>query len=133
MPTCSSPRLIAAYRVLLRQSVPWHPPCALVRLILPRFHFSLLRLCRRNLSTVFFCFVFVFTDFSCVVFKVRLKFHFSAIPQNDTVKSYSQIASRALRFWTLSAFRRFCVLLEHFCRSFRLLTLFNFRLLRVST
>ena len=35
MLTCGSPRLIAAYRVLLRQSVPWHPPCALVRLILP--------------------------------------------------------------------------------------------------
>ena len=33
---CSSPELIAAYRVLRRQSVPWHPPCALLRLILPR-------------------------------------------------------------------------------------------------
>ena len=36
MLTCGSPQLIAAYRVLRRQSVPWHPPCALVRLILPR-------------------------------------------------------------------------------------------------
>ena len=36
MLTCSSPELIAAYRVLRRQSVPWHPPCALSRLILPR-------------------------------------------------------------------------------------------------
>ena len=35
MLTCGSPQLIAAYRVLLRHSVPWHPPCALVRLILP--------------------------------------------------------------------------------------------------
>ena len=35
MLTCGSPQLIAAYRVLHRQSVPWHPPCALVRLILP--------------------------------------------------------------------------------------------------
>ena len=35
MLTCSSPRLFAAYRVLHRQSVPWHPPCALLRLILP--------------------------------------------------------------------------------------------------
>ena len=33
-PTCNSPRLFAAYRVLRRQSVPWHPPCALIRLIL---------------------------------------------------------------------------------------------------
>ena len=30
-----SPWLFAAYRVLRRQSVPWHPPCALSRLILP--------------------------------------------------------------------------------------------------
>ena len=36
MPTCGSPKLFAAYRVLHRQSVPWHPPCALIRLILPR-------------------------------------------------------------------------------------------------
>ena len=34
--TCNSPWLFAAYRVLRRQSVPWHPPCALLRLILPR-------------------------------------------------------------------------------------------------
>ena len=33
MPICGSPWLFAAYRVLRRQSVPWHPPCALVRLI----------------------------------------------------------------------------------------------------
>ena len=33
MPICGSPWLFAAYRVLLRQSVPWHPPCALSRLI----------------------------------------------------------------------------------------------------
>ena len=31
--TCSSPTLIAAYRALLRLSVPRHPPCALSRLI----------------------------------------------------------------------------------------------------
>ena len=29
---CSSPRLFAAYRVLLRPTVPGHPPCALFRL-----------------------------------------------------------------------------------------------------
>ena len=32
-PICGSPRLFAAYRVLRRQLVPWHPPCALIRLI----------------------------------------------------------------------------------------------------
>ena len=30
---CNSPTLIAAYRVLRRQSVPGHPPCALISLI----------------------------------------------------------------------------------------------------
>ena len=33
MPACGSPWLFAAYRVLLRQSVPRHPPCALICLI----------------------------------------------------------------------------------------------------
>ena len=32
-PTCGSPQLFAAGRVLLRQMVPWHPPCALCSLI----------------------------------------------------------------------------------------------------
>ena len=32
-PTCGSPQLFAAGRVLLRQMVPWHPPCALRCLI----------------------------------------------------------------------------------------------------
>ena len=31
-PTCGSPKLIAAYRALLRLSVPRHPPCALLSL-----------------------------------------------------------------------------------------------------
>ena len=30
---CSSPWLFAACRVLLRRLAPWHPPCALIRLI----------------------------------------------------------------------------------------------------
>ena len=33
MPACGSPLLFAAGHVLLRRLVPWHPPCALVRLI----------------------------------------------------------------------------------------------------
>ena len=32
MPACGSPWLIAACCVLLRQSVAWHPPCALIML-----------------------------------------------------------------------------------------------------
>ena len=30
---CNSPQLFAAYHVLLRRMVPWHPPCALCSLI----------------------------------------------------------------------------------------------------
>ena len=33
MSACDSPQLFAAGRVLLRRLVPWHPPCALLRLI----------------------------------------------------------------------------------------------------
>ena len=33
MLTCSSPKLFAAYHVLHRQLVPWHPPCALISFI----------------------------------------------------------------------------------------------------
>ena len=40
---CSSPMLIAAYRVLPRQSVPGHPPCALISLILSGRSYWLLR------------------------------------------------------------------------------------------
>ena len=39
MDICSSPRLFAAYRVFLRLSVPRHPPCALLRLTIPRLTF----------------------------------------------------------------------------------------------
>ena len=35
MSACDSPQLFAAGRVLLRRLVPWHPPCALLRLIIP--------------------------------------------------------------------------------------------------
>ena len=40
---CNSPMLIAAYRVLRRQSVPGHPPCALISLILFGRSYWLLR------------------------------------------------------------------------------------------
>ena len=39
MPACGSPMLFAACHVLLRRLVPWHPPCALVRLIFLRMTF----------------------------------------------------------------------------------------------
>ena len=52
MPVCGSPWLFAAYRVLHRQSVPWHPPCALVRLICLRSIALLRPLRQQNGSSV---------------------------------------------------------------------------------
>ena len=40
---CNSPMLIAAYRVLRRQSVPGHPPCALISLIFSGRSYWLIR------------------------------------------------------------------------------------------
>ena len=66
MPACGSPLLFAACHVLLRRLVPWHPPCALVRLIT-----SILRLvtlisgqltfsyCNWSFKTFFLVFLFV--------------------------------------------------------------------------
>ena len=69
MLTCGSPQLIAAYRVLRRQSVPWHPPCALVRLILPvHVDHYFLRLLRVVINKDCCC-LFL----PCAVFKVRLR------------------------------------------------------------
>ena len=69
MLTCGSPWLIAAYRVLHRQSVPWHPPCALVRLILPvHVNYYFLRLLRVVINLDCCC-LFL----PCAVFKVRLR------------------------------------------------------------
>ena len=51
MLACGSPWLFAAYRVLRRQSVPWHPPCALVRLICLRFAALLRPLRQQNGSS----------------------------------------------------------------------------------
>ena len=80
MLTCGSPQLIAAYRVLLRQSVPWHPPCALVRLILPvHVEHYFLRLLRVvfNKDCLLYCFFPV--QFSRCV-EVSLRFPFPLHP-----------------------------------------------------
>ena len=69
MPTCGSPWLFAAYRVLRRQSVPWHPPCALVRLILPVLVVLIFLRLLRNENNL----KFVVSFLPCAVFKVRLK------------------------------------------------------------
>ena len=73
MPACGSPLLFAACHVLLRRLVPWHPPCALLRLItLLRRRYNFLR------SIDFLNLQLVFQDFSrlllCAVVKVRGEF-----------------------------------------------------------
>ena len=57
MPACGSPLLFAACHVLLRRLVPWHPPCALVRLItsflrLTLLSASILRLIASNFRSI---------------------------------------------------------------------------------
>ena len=53
-PICGSPRLIAAYRVLLRLPVPRHSPCALLRLT---------KLCFKSVLSAKKIIVVVFTRF----------------------------------------------------------------------
>ena len=77
---CGSPRLIAAYRVLLRQSVPWHPPCALVRLI-----FAVLLHPPKTVEAEQDTVVVLLLSFPCAVFKMRLKILTNL--QNDTVRN----------------------------------------------
>ena len=59
---CSSPWLFAACYVLRRQSVPWHPPCALISLIF------MINACR----LVYHCFAFCYFSYLllCAVVKV---------------------------------------------------------------
>ena len=119
MPTCGSPKLFAAYRVLHRQSVPWHPPCALIRLIfaVPSAAPKTIRTasgtrvlillfvsarCSASLSLRFSPagrINFVFLTFSCVVFKVRLKVFRSF----KTIQSFRSVNNQ----FSFSAFRRF--------------------------
>ena len=159
MPTCGSPGLFAAYRVLRRQSVPWHPPCALFRLIclrapalpplsrplrfsrsdtstflrllrsvrisllsvsVPRFRLDSFRASLQPLSVSSFpvqfsrcgfAFRFPFRFSSRFPFRSRFQLIsrslFSAIPQNDTVKSFRQTPThfRFAGFVGLTVFR----------------------------
>ena len=122
MPICGSPKLFAAYRVLRRQSVPWHPPCALIRLILPYSHPALLRLLRPDGSSLS---IALFSDSSCAVFKVRVKFpwpsglrNFKTIqkPFQKLLEVSTQILSPTFA-GSLPVFLRLCFSLKPF--SFR--------------
>ena len=68
MPACGSPLLFAACHVLLRRLVPWHPPCALLRLIT-----SILRLVTFTSGySLTFSLQLVFQDFFSSFFLVQL-------------------------------------------------------------
>ena len=87
MPACGSPQLFAAYHVLLRQSVPRHPPCALIRLI------YVLDLCFKHLigfpHCLGACKIFILESYKrnvliilCAVFKERFS---GTTPENGIV------------------------------------------------
>ena len=68
MPACGSPLLFAACHVLLRRLVPWHPPCALLRLIT-----SILRLRYKSFRSIDFPFCnWSFKTFFLVSLSVQL-------------------------------------------------------------
>ena len=55
-PVCGSPQLFAAYHVLHRRSVPWHPPCALLSLIFLKTNLLLSSLLSLSRLFVLLCF-----------------------------------------------------------------------------
>ena len=81
-PVCGSPQLFAAYHVLLRRSVPWHPPCALLSLIF----------LKTNLLLYFASFAFASfrpSCFSSMRFSRCVEgFLFYRNPQNDTGEKF---------------------------------------------
>ncbi len=83
MPACGSPQLFAAYHVLLRQSVPGHPPCALIRLIYFGFHMSLPVPLLGHASTLVLSLAFC-----------GLRFQSSSLSGFPSPRSRSQCASR---------------------------------------
>ena len=129
MLTCGSPQLIAAYRVLLRQSVPWHPPCALVRLILPvHVEHYFLRLLRVvfNKDCLLYCFFPV--QFSrCVEVSLRFPFplHLAAsLPFPFVSALLFSFASVSIRFRSFKTIQKSIILLVRFDASFSL-TIFS--------
>ena len=87
MPACGSPLLFAACHVLLRRLVPWHPPCALLRLITyPETSLHFFRSIDFPIATGLLR--LLFSSFLCAVVKVRGRFFALQDsfrnPENDT-------------------------------------------------
>ena len=78
MLTSSSPWLFAGCHVLLRQSVPGHPPCALISLI------TFQKVCR-PLSECCFAFLCLLLSLFAFSRSVQLSRCVSAIPEDDIV------------------------------------------------
>ena len=123
---CSSPMLFAAYRVLLRQSVPGHPPCALISLIfyrrnllvgsVRRLRFKCCRPFARSPTQAFSLSVSR-KDYhlllSCAVFKVRIEVSPSGL--NPKFRSFKTIQSllknvRSVSFFAVLMFSGSCFL-----------------------
>ena len=76
-PACGSPRLFAAYHVLLRLLVPRHPPYALIRLTYYNLAIRTLWFFRLPLFLMFHNFHYdVFSIFIYVVFNVQYRQNF---------------------------------------------------------
>ena len=114
MLTYSSPRLIAVSHVLRRQSVPWHPPDALICLILVLYYFltrlpmTLLRDHRSLLAS----------SFPCAVFKVLLSSLFRSLKTIQNLLRRVSISLPGLNTWQCSALSRSCDALSHRLLSF---------------
>ena len=110
---CNSPMLIAAYRVLRRQSVPGHPPCALISLILFGRSYWLLR---ADMSALNVCRSVVALHTSSPTCFLRFPFRFlrlpfrlltSVLPLSASVLSLSAFVSFSVShkvFYSLIAF-----------------------------
>ena len=79
MDMCSSPRLIAAYHVFLRLSVPRHPPCALLRLTC----LSPVHSVARDRPGNYLLVIFIYNALSYILFEYILSLFFGYIPHTD--------------------------------------------------
>ena len=117
MPACGSPLLFAACHVLPRRLVPWHPPCALVRLI------TLLRLLQSFRSNLTFFLQLVFLDFFSRLPSVQLSRcagDLSPLRLPFRILKTIQSIERQFLLWTFPAFRLHVLPLTSGLPAFRL-------------
>ena len=121
MPTCGSPKLFAAYRVLRRQSVPWHPPCALIRLILPvHSHSFPPKTIERNEQPKIVCFVSSLCSFQGAVKSQLFSRSFKTIQKSsfrlsDSVSSLANYLINSIFTESFAGLSGSCILFRE-CR-----------------